>query len=81
MHSPPITPAATRSREAVEGQPKGAPLQKVEAEVDPTDDAPQVGTSTSLKPGFYSEKLDYEMRLSHRMRIVARLLNTMLTPC
>ena len=41
MHSPPITPAATRSRE-VEGHGKGAPLQKVEAEEDPAAVTPQI---------------------------------------
>jgi hypothetical protein len=43
MHSPPITPAATRSRDVLEGQVRGAPLQKVEADVDATTDAPQIG--------------------------------------
>jgi hypothetical protein len=48
MHSPPITPAATRSRDAVEGTAKGAPLQKVDAEEDPAAVNPQLsppGTS------------------------------------
>lgn len=48
MHSPPITPAATRSRDAIESTTKGAPLQKVEAEVDPSAVTPQIsppGTS------------------------------------
>lgn len=48
MHSPPITPAATRSRDAVDATAKGAPLQKVEAEEDPTAVTPQIsppGTS------------------------------------
>lgn len=50
MHSPPITPAATRSRDAVEATAKGAPLQKVEAEEDPAAVTPQIsppGTSPS----------------------------------
>ncbi|KUJ16366.1 Pkinase-domain-containing protein [Mollisia scopiformis] len=50
MHSPPITPAATRSRDAVEGTTKGAPLQKVEAEEDAAAVTPQIsppGTSPS----------------------------------
>jgi hypothetical protein len=43
MHSPPITPAATRSRDALEGS-KGptAPLRKVEAEEDPAAITPQI---------------------------------------
>ncbi|TVY60801.1 Serine/threonine-protein kinase oca2 [Lachnellula suecica] len=48
MHSPPITPAATRSRDAAESTAKGAPLQKVEAEEDPAAVTPQIsppGTS------------------------------------
>ena len=50
MHSPPITPAATRSRDAVEITAKGAPLQKVDADVDPAAVTPQIsppGTSPS----------------------------------
>lgn len=50
MHSPPITPAATRSRDTTEGHAKGAPLQKVEADVDPAAVTPQIsppGTSPS----------------------------------
>jgi hypothetical protein len=50
MHSPPITPAATRSRDAVDVHAKGAPLQKVEADVDPAAVTPQIsppGTSPS----------------------------------
>jgi hypothetical protein len=51
MHSPPITPAATRSREtAVEAQVKVAPLQRVEADEDPAAVTPQIsppGTSPS----------------------------------
>ena len=42
MHSPPITPAATRSRDALEGTAKGAALQKVEAEDDPAAITPQI---------------------------------------
>jgi len=52
MHSPPITPAATRSRE-VEAQIKGAPLQKVPADEDPTAITPQISpprTSSSTAP-------------------------------
>ena len=49
MHSPPITPAATRSRDAVEATVKeGAPLQKVKSNEDPTVVTPQLsppGTS------------------------------------
>lgn len=51
MHSPPITPAATRSRDApIEATAKGAPLQKVAAEADPAAVTPQIsppGTSPS----------------------------------
>ncbi len=51
MHSPPITPAATRSRDAAaDGQGRGAPLQKVEGDIDPAAVTPQVsppGTSPS----------------------------------
>lgn len=53
MHSPPITPAATLSRDTAEGQTqqgKAAPLQKVEADVDPAAVTPQIsppGTSPS----------------------------------
>ncbi|PQE03800.1 hypothetical protein CJF30_00006514 [Rutstroemia sp. NJR-2017a BBW] len=49
MHSPPITPAATRSRDAP-NDAKGAPLEKVDAEEDPTEVTPQIsppGTSPS----------------------------------
>ncbi|KAI9051667.1 hypothetical protein LZ554_004709 [Drepanopeziza brunnea f. sp. 'monogermtubi'] len=35
MHSPPITPAATLSRDAIESTTKGSPLQQVEADVNP----------------------------------------------
>lgn len=42
MHSPPITPAATRSRDAVEGSAKGVPLQKLEAQEDPSAITPQI---------------------------------------
>ncbi|KAH6676495.1 kinase-like domain-containing protein [Halenospora varia] len=48
MHSPPITPAATRSRDAVEASAKGAPLQKVKTDEDPAAVTPQIsppGTS------------------------------------
>jgi len=48
MHSPPITPAATRSRDAVENSAKGAPLQKVDADEDAAAVTPQIsppGTS------------------------------------
>ncbi|KAH8596140.1 kinase-like domain-containing protein [Bisporella sp. PMI_857] len=49
MHSPPITPAATRSKDAVEVKDKDSiapgPLQKVEAEVDPTADTPQIAST------------------------------------
>jgi hypothetical protein len=50
MHSPPITPASTRSRDAVEVTAKGAPLHKVDADVDPAAVTPQIsppGTSPS----------------------------------
>lgn len=42
MHSPPITPAATRSRDAIEATTKGAPLQRVEADVDQAAVTPQI---------------------------------------
>ena len=43
MHTPPITPAATRSRDAViEATAKGAPLKKVEADQDPAEVTPQI---------------------------------------
>ena len=42
MHSPPITPAATRSRDALDSTAKGAPLQKLEAEEDPAAVTPQI---------------------------------------
>ena len=42
MHSPPITPAATRSRDTAEVHAKGAPLQKVEADTDPAAVTPQI---------------------------------------
>jgi len=43
MHSPPITPATTRSKEAaVDANAKGAGLEKVDAEVDPAAVTPQV---------------------------------------
>jgi hypothetical protein len=42
MHSPPITPAATRSRDTAEAQAKGAPLQKVDDVVDPAAVTPQI---------------------------------------
>src|ERR1700710_2083704 len=43
MHSPHITPAATRSRETpVDVHAKGAPLQKVEAGDDPAAVTPQI---------------------------------------
>lgn len=41
MHSPPITPSATRSRE-VDGQGKSVPLQKVAAVEDPSAVTPQI---------------------------------------
>lgn len=50
MHSPPITPAATRSRDQAETTTKGAPLQKVEADEDASVVTPQLsppGTSPS----------------------------------
>jgi hypothetical protein len=51
MHSPPITPATTRSKEAaVDANAKGAALEKVDVEVDPAAVTPQVsppGTSPS----------------------------------
>lgn len=50
MHSPPITPAATRSRDAPIEAAKGAPLQKLAAERDPAAVTPQIsppGTSPS----------------------------------
>lgn len=42
MHSPPITPAATRSRDALDSTAKGAPLQKLEAEEHPAAVTPQI---------------------------------------
>ncbi|KAK2624423.1 hypothetical protein QTJ16_006373 [Diplocarpon rosae] len=42
MHSPPITPAATRSRDAVESTATGAPLLKVEAGQDAAAVTPQI---------------------------------------
>ncbi|KAB8297859.1 hypothetical protein EYC80_001655 [Monilinia laxa] len=50
MHSPPITPAATRSRDAPIEAIKGAPLQKLAAQTDPAAVTPQIsppGTSPS----------------------------------
>ncbi|TVY34165.1 Serine/threonine-protein kinase [Lachnellula occidentalis] len=59
MHSPPITPAATRSRDAIDATPKefpkeGVPLQKIKTNEDPTVVTPQLsppgtsGTSPSI---------------------------------
>jgi hypothetical protein len=51
MHSPPITPAATRSRDAVEGTVKGAPLQKEGEAADVAAITPQIsppGSSPSI---------------------------------
>src|SRR4051812_35569252 len=43
MHSPPITPAATRSRDTpLDTVAKGAPLKKVEAEEDAAAVTPQI---------------------------------------
>lgn len=42
MHSPPITPAATRSRDAPTEAAKGVPVQKVAAEGDPAAMTPQI---------------------------------------
>ncbi|KAH8808939.1 kinase-like domain-containing protein [Xylogone sp. PMI_703] len=42
MHSPPITPSATNSREAENPSTKGAHLHKVAAEVDPSAVTPQI---------------------------------------
>ncbi|KAH8818500.1 kinase-like domain-containing protein [Hyaloscypha sp. PMI_1271] len=42
MHSPPITPAATRSRDAIDGTVKGATLQKVKTDEDPAAVTPQI---------------------------------------
>lgn len=50
MHSPPITPAATRSRDAIETTAKGPNLQKVEGVDDQAAVTPQIsppGTSPS----------------------------------
>merc|ERR1712230_168231 len=50
MHSPPITPAATRSRDAIDSSAKGGNLQKVEAVNDQAAVTPQIsppGTSPS----------------------------------
>jgi hypothetical protein len=48
MHSPPITPAATISRDAGEGlkSTKGAPLEKLEAQEDPAAVTPQLSPGT-----------------------------------
>src|ERR1700722_16782244 len=42
MHSPPITPAATRSRDAIDGTVKGATFQKVKTDEDPAAVTPQI---------------------------------------
>ena len=47
MHSPPITPAATLSRDAGEVPAKGAPLQNVEADTDPAAITPQISSPTT----------------------------------
>jgi hypothetical protein len=50
MHSPPITPAVTRSRDTPESIVRGASLQKVDADEDPAAVTPQIsppGTSPS----------------------------------
>ena len=50
MHSPPITPASTRSRDVPEVAAKGAPLQKVKTDEEPAAVTPQIsppGTSPS----------------------------------
>lgn len=53
MHSPPITPAATRSRDAVEGTTatKGAPLQKVEADETVAAVTTQISSAQISPPG------------------------------
>lgn len=60
MHSPPITPSATLSREAETPSAKGPQLQKVAAEVDPSAVTPQIsppatspstGNVDSSRPG------------------------------
>ena len=43
MHSPPITPATTRSKEAaIDAHAKGAALEKIDAEADPAAITPQI---------------------------------------
>ncbi|KFY41360.1 hypothetical protein V494_03045, partial [Pseudogymnoascus sp. VKM F-4513 (FW-928)] len=53
MQTPPLTPAVSGSREAAG---KGANLQRVEAEVDPTTSAPQITPPTTLTSTYNSSR-------------------------
>ncbi|KFY85409.1 hypothetical protein V500_08450 [Pseudogymnoascus sp. VKM F-4518 (FW-2643)] len=53
MQTPPLTPAVSGSREATG---KGANLQRVEAEVDPTVSAPQITPPTTLTSTYNSSR-------------------------
>ncbi|OBT68691.1 HAL protein kinase [Pseudogymnoascus sp. 23342-1-I1] len=53
MQTPPLTPAVSGSREAAG---KGANLQRVEAEVDPTVSAPQITPPTTLTSTYNSSR-------------------------
>lgn len=53
MQTPPLTPAVSGSREAAV---KGANLQRVEAEVDPTVSAPQITPPTTLTSTYNSSR-------------------------
>ncbi|KAF4636617.1 hypothetical protein G7Y89_g1468 [Cudoniella acicularis] len=59
MHSPPITPAATRSRDAVEVAAKGASLQKVETEGDPAAVTPQISPPETSGTSPSTTNIDY----------------------
>ncbi|OBT75346.1 HAL protein kinase [Pseudogymnoascus sp. 05NY08] len=53
MQTPPLTPAVSGSREATG---KGANLQRVEAEVDPTTSAPQISPPTTQTSAYNSSR-------------------------